>query len=178
LIAHGAKVRIPSRPGVTPEPRYRPSTALDEFVRMRDLTCRFPGCDKPAVHADIDHTVPYPDGATHPSNNKIYCRKHHLLKTFWAGWSDAQLPDGTVIVTSPAGHTYTTTPASRLLFPGWNITTPAAPASATHIETSPARTLMMPTRKRTRANARASRIASERALNADRVAERNIPPPF
>ena len=178
LITHGAKIRIVSRPGAAPEPRYRPSTALDEFVRMRDLTCRFPGCDKPAVHADIDHTVPYPAGATHPSNTKIYCRKHHLVKTFWAGWSDTQLPDGTVIVTSPSGHSYTTTPASRLLFPRWNITTPAAPASASQPETSSARTLMMPTRKRTRKSARASRIASERARNDDHVAERNIPPPF
>ena len=27
------------------------------------------GCDKPAWQADIDHTVPYPLGPTHPSNN-------------------------------------------------------------------------------------------------------------
>lgn len=33
-------------------------------------------------------------------------RCHHLLKTFWTGiggWTDRQLPDGTVIWTSPAG---------------------------------------------------------------------------
>ena len=40
------------------------------------------------------------------------------------------------------------------------------------------RTLMMPTRKRSRAKARTDRIRAERALNDDYVAERNKPPPF
>ena len=62
------------------EDRYRPSTALQEFVRTRDLTCRFPGCDRPAVAADIDHTVPWPAGATHPANTKCYCRLQLLVK--------------------------------------------------------------------------------------------------
>jgi hypothetical protein len=35
----------------TPEPGYRPSAALAEFVRFRDLFCRFPGCDVPAPFA-------------------------------------------------------------------------------------------------------------------------------
>ena len=62
LIAHGAKVKLVGTPTSEPEPRYRPSTALDEFVRTRDLTCRAPGCDRTAVFADIDHTVAYPAG--------------------------------------------------------------------------------------------------------------------
>jgi hypothetical protein len=37
---------------------------------------------------------------------------------------------------------------------------------------------MMPLRRRTREQDRAARIDAERALNADRVAERNKPPPF
>jgi hypothetical protein len=61
------------------EPNYRLSTALIRFIRCRDLTCRWPGCDQPAQFSDIDHTVPYPAGPTHPSNNKPYCRIHHLL---------------------------------------------------------------------------------------------------
>jgi hypothetical protein len=40
--------------------------ALDEFVPLRDMTCRAPGCDRSALFADIDHTVPYPGGPTHP----------------------------------------------------------------------------------------------------------------
>jgi hypothetical protein len=80
-----------------PEAGYTPSAKLAEFVRCRDLTCRAPGCDRPAESCDIDHSIPFGDGGvTHPSNLKCLCRLHHLLKTFW-GWRDKQLPDGTVI---------------------------------------------------------------------------------
>ena len=54
-----------------PEPRYPPSRALAEFVRCRDLTCRFPGCDPPATHCDVDATVPYPVGAHTPVEPQV-----------------------------------------------------------------------------------------------------------
>ena len=82
LLAHGATVKVVGNPGQDPEPHYRPSTALDEFVRLRDLTCRFPGCDRPATVADIDHTVPYPAGPTHAGALKCYCRKHPGINRF------------------------------------------------------------------------------------------------
>src|SRR6185312_4376657 len=44
-IRNGATIKAIRAPGVEPEPRYRPSDELAEFVRMRDLFCRFPGCD-------------------------------------------------------------------------------------------------------------------------------------
>jgi hypothetical protein len=78
-----AKIKPLKIPPPECEPRYRPSTALAEFVRWRDLTCRWPGCDVPATKCQIDHTVPYPLGPTHPSNNKLYCPHHRRLKTFW-----------------------------------------------------------------------------------------------
>lgn len=37
-------------------------TSLAQFVRARDLACRFPGCDKAAQFCDVDHTVPWPVG--------------------------------------------------------------------------------------------------------------------
>jgi hypothetical protein len=61
---------------VAAERRYRPSATLREFLRWRDLTCCWPGCDRPVDKADIDHTVAWPVGPTHPSNNKHYCRIH------------------------------------------------------------------------------------------------------
>jgi hypothetical protein len=103
-------------------------------------------------------------------------RYHHLIKTFWPGFTDRQLADGTVIITTPTGHTYTTKPASSLFFPTWAITTPAPPATPAAPGTH--RTLMMPTRKRTRAQTRADHIKTERALNDAHLAERNKPPPF
>ena len=84
-IRTGATVKPIRMPGDQPEPGYRPSTELAEFVRMRDLFCRFPGCDVVAEYCDIDHARPWPLGPTHASNLNCKCRKHHLMKTFWTG---------------------------------------------------------------------------------------------
>ncbi|MCG7595600.1 HNH endonuclease signature motif containing protein [Mycobacterium sp. PSTR-4-N] len=166
LIAHGATVRVVGDPDGLATAGYRPSTALDRFVRTRDLTCRFPGCDRLATHADIDHTVPYPAGATHPANTKCLCRHHHLLKTFWDGWTEQQTPDGRLHLISPTGHTYTTTPLSALLFPSWNTRTepPPTPTNTTQRPT-PGRHLKMPTRHRSRTQNHTAYIRRERALN-------------
>jgi Domain of unknown function (DUF222) len=177
MIARGAKVRFLQSPALDPEPQYRPLTALDEWVRGRDLTCRFPNCDRPAQFCDWDHTVPYPAGPTHASGGKMLCRKHHLLKTFWSGWSDVQYPDGTVVWTTPAGRAYTTKPGSSLFFPGVN-TTSAAISTGIPTPEPVDKSAMMPRRKRSRARERAYRTRAERALNDAHVAERNQPPPF
>ncbi|MGC2652848.1 MAG: HNH endonuclease signature motif containing protein [Mycobacterium sp.] len=151
-----------------PEPGYTPSARLAEFVRCRDLTCRAPGCDHPAVGCDLDHTVAYSKGGrTHPSNLKCLCRKHHLLKTFW-GWRDKQLPDGTVIWNLPDGQTYVTTPGSALLFlglcaPTGDLPQPVKPPDGSCHD----RAAMMPTRRRTRAVRRTQRITAERNHNRD-----------
>jgi hypothetical protein len=86
LIGKGAKVRPVRHPGDgPPEPGYRPSAELERFIRCRDMTCRFPGCDHPAEFADIDHTIPWPWGPTCASNLKCLCRKHsrgrHCIET-------------------------------------------------------------------------------------------------
>ena len=151
-------------PPTGPEPGYTPSAKLADFVRCRDLTCRAPGCDRPAIGCDIDHTIPYArGGATHPSNLKCLCRLHHLMKTFW-DWHDEQLPDGTIIWRLPDGHTYVTTPGSALLFPGLGAPTGQLPALQPP-ERCGERTAMMPLRTRTRAQNRAHRVATERHHN-------------
>jgi hypothetical protein len=136
-------------------------------LRSRDLTCRAPGCDRPAVDCDLDHTVAYHDGGwTHASNLKALCRKHHLLKTF-GGWRDKQLPDGTVIWFLPDGHTYVTTPGSALLFP--NMCAPTGDLPPSHSGRIQPRcgdlAAMMPKRRRTRAQNRAHHINGERRQN-------------
>ncbi len=167
-LATSAKRVALIHPGdAPPEPGYVPSTALADFVRCRDLTCRWPGCDRPAFDCDLDHTIPYAAGGpTHASNLKCYCRTHHLVKTFW-GWRDQQLADGTLILTSPAGRTYVTTPGSALLFPSLCLSTGAIPAPEADppLDYCGQRTAMMPTRRRTRAQNRAHRIATERRQN-------------
>jgi Domain of unknown function (DUF222)/HNH endonuclease len=173
------------------EPRYTPSVGLADFVRCRDLTCRAPGCDEPAMNCDIDHTIPWADGgATHPSNLKCLCRKHHLLKTFW-GWRDRQLADGTAIWTLPCGRTYVTSPGSAILFPALTAPTGDLPEpSPTPDDRCGDRTAMMPTRRRTRNQQRSQRITAERNLNRNnrlarrrdythaRAAADDEPPPF
>lgn len=178
LVRNGAAVRWLRHPGDAPaEAAYRPSAQLERFIRCRDMTCRFPGCDRPAEFADIDHTIPYPMGPTHASNLKCLCRKHHLLKTFWTGWRDTQHPDGTVVWTSPSGRTYVTRPGSSLLFPTLCLPTGGIP-SVPRADGTPRgnRGVMMPERRRTREQDRARRIDAERALNADLIAERNKGP--
>jgi hypothetical protein len=73
LIANGATLRPMGQIPGGAQPRYRPSAALEEFIRMRDLTCRFPNCDVPAHRCDIDHRVPWPAGPTHPSRTCVVC---------------------------------------------------------------------------------------------------------
>jgi hypothetical protein len=184
-FARTAKTCKVCHPGdAPPEPRHTPSRKLAEFVRSRDLTCRFPGCSEPADHTDIDHTIAWPIGPTCASNLKCLCRRHHLLKTFWGGpngWRDRQLPDGTIIWTSPRGRTYVTEPGSKLLFP--SLCAPTAPVTITTEEAERARTqhnpgLTMPRRQRTRAQGRAQRIADDRRLNQEEARLRGGGPPW
>jgi hypothetical protein len=181
-----------------PEPGYVPSKGLADFVRCRDLTCRWPGCEHPAFDCDIDHTVPHAvGGATHASNLKCYCRIHHLVKTFW-GWRNRQLPDGTIIFDSPSGKTYVTTPGSAPLFPSLCVPTGdlPSPKPTAPVDYCDERTGMMPRRRRTRAQDRAHQVSAERQQNhhartvrrADRLSyldlgpappgSDNDPPPF
>jgi hypothetical protein len=63
-IAGTAKMVPIVHPGDSPpQPRYIPSAVLATFIRCRDTTCRFPGCDEPAHRCDIDHTIAYPHRA-------------------------------------------------------------------------------------------------------------------
>jgi hypothetical protein len=94
---------------------YRPPAALDEFVRTRDRTCRFPGCRMPAERCDLDHVRRYPDGPTSKCNLCTECRHHHRLKhdPDWQVCTDPDDPD-TLYWTTPAGKTYTTRPRAPL----------------------------------------------------------------
>ena len=180
-------VAVPT--GAAPDPGYRPSAATLEFLRWRDLTCRWPGCDRPAEKSDIDHTVPWPHGPTHPSNTKPYCRSHHLIKTFCAGWTDQQLPDGTIVLTAPTGHVYGTQPHGAAMFPALAQPTGELDLPTAQQTPGPDRAAMMPRRKQTRDQDRRDRIANERRERTQLIAEQERqrqawlaanyePPPF
>jgi len=124
-LAENATIRFLEEPVVTDDQvcRYQPTAAVERWVRMRDMTCRFPGCDRAAAICDVDHTVPFNHadprngGLTVPWNLKCLCRQHHRDKTFLEGWRDEQLADGTVVWTSPTGEVYRTVPGGVDLFP-------------------------------------------------------------
>lgn len=127
-LARDATRRILQQPQIGDDQAltYRPSAALARWIRCRDMTCRFPGCTVPADRCDIDHTEPFnhadptAGGQTVPDNLACYCRQHHRLKTFHSGphgWQDKQLPDATIVWTSPTGQVYRTTPGGTDLFP-------------------------------------------------------------
>jgi Domain of unknown function (DUF222) len=43
-------------------PSYRPPSMLRHLITVRQPTCSFPGCHRPATRCDQDHTVPYHQG--------------------------------------------------------------------------------------------------------------------
>ncbi len=92
--------------------RYVPSDAVARAVRAREPHCRMPGCRQPSQRCDLDHTVPYPAGATRTANLGPLCRRHHVLKTH-TGWDLQPVPHPDAQAsTSPAA-------------PAWRWRTPA-----------------------------------------------------
>lgn len=94
-----------------------------------------------------------------------------------------------MIWTSPSGQVYTTKPGGALFFPQLAMSTGELEISETAGPPETNRTLKMPTRRRTRAQDRAYRIALERQHNAARIARKKLllaeriarddePPPF
>ncbi|WP_018178913.1 HNH endonuclease signature motif containing protein [Jongsikchunia kroppenstedtii] len=102
---------------------YRPGRALDNYVRIRDGYCVWPGCSQPARFADIDHTVefdhqdPSAGGPTSHTNCKALCRFHHLVKTF-TEWRDRQRGSTGFTFTALDGSDYAGPASSTVeLFP-------------------------------------------------------------
>ena len=88
---------------------------IREQVILRDRTCVFPWCTRPARRCDIDHVVEFDhdadtDGRPQPgptttSNLAALCRFHHRLKTHSA-WRYQTTAPGVFEWTSPHGHRY------------------------------------------------------------------------
>lgn len=86
--------------------RYRVPPGLRTRLAGRDLHCRFPGCRRPAVMCEIDHTVDYAlGGHTVCTNLAHLCQRHHSMKQFTA-WKVRQLEGGMLEWTSPLGRIY------------------------------------------------------------------------
>lgn len=127
LAEAGAVLRPTAKPGAEADEvlRHQPGAAVARWVRCRSLTCSFPGCNRSAWRADLDHTVPFDHrhpfggGWTLAGNLDAKCREHHRLKTFHSGaggWQNTQRHDGTVEWISPTGRVYRSTPDGAELF--------------------------------------------------------------
>ncbi|WP_257183247.1 HNH endonuclease signature motif containing protein [Corynebacterium cystitidis] len=61
---------------------YTATDRIKAHLEGRDGTCRWPGCNKPAVRTDKDHCVNFDDGGPTTAANMIcLCRYHHNRKT-------------------------------------------------------------------------------------------------
>lgn len=61
--------------------RHRVPADLRNWLRRVDGTCRKPGCNRPAIHCDIDHTEEFQHGGMTAHDNLAHlCAKHHAEK--------------------------------------------------------------------------------------------------
>ena len=94
---------------------YEIPARIREQVQLRDRTCVFPSCTRPARGCDVDHVIEYDHdaeaegrpqpGPTQTDNLACLCRFHHRLKTHSA-WRYETTAPGVFEWTSPHGHRY------------------------------------------------------------------------
>jgi len=90
--------------------QYRVPADLQRAVRLRDGTCRAPGCGRRARACDLDHSVAWEDGgATDVGNLACLCRHHHRMKHV-PGWNLDHRPGGVLDWTTPDGKHHRTDP--------------------------------------------------------------------
>ncbi|HXL90598.1 MAG TPA: DUF222 domain-containing protein [Streptosporangiaceae bacterium] len=92
------------------EPGRLPSRNLRHLIRARNPQCTAPGCGRPAIGCEQDHTIAWEDdGITCECNLGPLCKHHHIIKHL-NGWLLRQPEPGTFTWRTPAGRTYTTQP--------------------------------------------------------------------
>ncbi len=109
--------------------RHDPGTLVTETLLARHPVCAWPGCNRTSRDCDRDHTTPFAQtGTTNLTGLAPYCEYHHLIKDTPAwGWTTTSHPDGSITLTTPTGHRYTTVPPAR---------GPINHASTTHASTA------------------------------------------
>jgi hypothetical protein len=160
---------------------YRPSAALDTYIRVRDGHSVVPGNPTSAFLGDIDHVWEYnhadpsAGGQTLPDNLNVKDRFFHILKTF-GSWIDDQYrdrrgrlrqefitPEGLIIAGEPENL--------ELLFPGLRrirFAPPQPPPPSAGTPGPAPDDPPPPTRRRTRLAAKHARRQQERERNRRR----------
>ncbi len=85
---------------------YQASQRLKDQVDLRDATCVFPHCTRPAHRCDHDHRVAHADGGpTCSCHLAPVCRRHHRAKTT-GGWNYLTIEPGVHLWRSPLGYQF------------------------------------------------------------------------
>jgi hypothetical protein len=94
--------------------KYRISKDVRTWLRVRDGTCRFPGCNRSAGRSELDHTQEWVKdrGPTNHDNLAHLCPSHHALKSTGL-WTVEQVAGGVLNWTSQTGTHYTTHPEQQ-----------------------------------------------------------------
>jgi hypothetical protein len=89
---------------------YRVPPALRHLINIRQRSCSFPGCRRPAERTDQDHTIPFDQaGRTCECNCGPFCRTHHQAKQA-PRWHVGQPEPGVFAWMLPSGRNYTAVP--------------------------------------------------------------------
>ena len=117
LVSGPAGVAAILRQGLLEKPYNTPSLPLDigysdsipahirRAVLLRDRTCAWPRCGRPAVHCDVHHLRHRRDGGeTSLANLVLLCQFHHDVCVHRDGWQLSLHPDGTTEARSPDGR--------------------------------------------------------------------------
>jgi hypothetical protein len=94
--------------------RHDPGMLVSETLLAAHPTCDWVNCNRAARECDRDHGAPFArTGITRLADLRNYCELHHIIKDTPAwGWVATNNPDGSTTLTTPAGHRYTTPPAT------------------------------------------------------------------
>jgi HNH endonuclease len=116
LVSGPAGVAAVLRQGLLEKPYNTPSLPLDigysdsipahirRAVLLRDRTCAWPRCGRPAVYCDVHHLRHKRDGGeTSVENCALVCQFHHDVCIHRRGWQLTLHPDGTTEARSPDG---------------------------------------------------------------------------
>ncbi|MEV8274716.1 DUF222 domain-containing protein [Microbacterium sp. NPDC077184] len=94
---------------------YRRTASMARLLRARDRHCRFPGCRRPAIRCELDHTFDWAEGGPTDVRNLCHlCQRHHSMKQF-TSWGVRQLGGGVLEWTSPTGRVYVDHPPAPLV---------------------------------------------------------------
>lgn len=89
---------------------YRPPADLKRWLAVRDGTCRFYGCGRPARNCDLDHTTAWADGGTTSADNLAHLSKRHHTLKHESRWKVERRDGGTLTWTSPTGAVWNSDP--------------------------------------------------------------------